>query len=246
MVDDWYRAHVAGERAVMLAVRRADVADLNRRAQAALIASGRLHPADGALVVGGDRRYLIGDELVCGRNDRRAGLINGTALTVTGVDPESHRLVGRGRDGQAVTVPGAYVDAGHVGLGYATTIHKSQGSTLDRAFLLGDDRLFAEAGYVGLSRGRVSNQIYVVANPDTLGRSAIAPGEAIVDHLCTALGVSRAQTLSTAQAVGDRSSDAPLKTLVSDRDRLTRQLTASMPPRPILTQPAPPGVPSAD
>lgn len=50
----------------------------------------------------------------------------------------------------------------HVTHAYATTIHKAQGLTVDRTFLLGDDRLYREAGYVGLSRGRRSNHLYVV------------------------------------------------------------------------------------
>jgi len=36
--------------------------------------------------------------------------------------------------------------------GTASTIHKSQGETVDRAFVLGTAGLYREAGYVALSR----------------------------------------------------------------------------------------------
>jgi conjugative relaxase-like TrwC/TraI family protein len=237
MVTDWHVATRAGQTTLMLATTRADVADLNRRAQTARIDTGELNPQNGMVV--GDRRFLIGDQVICGRNDRRAGLTNGTRLVVTDLDPDTAGISGVDPTGQPVTIPGAYVTDGHVTLGYATTIHKAQGATVDRAFLLGDDRLYAEAGYVGLSRGRTGNQLYVVTGPDPLHRNTDTPGARTVDHLCTALGVTRAQTLSTAH-VTDRIPDQPLSVLVTERDRLTRNLINSMPPRAPLGQLATP------
>jgi len=54
-------------------------------------------------------------------------------------------------------VPSSYLEAGHLTHAYASTVHKAQGATVDRAYLLGSDRLYREAGYVGMSRGRLSN-----------------------------------------------------------------------------------------
>jgi conjugative relaxase-like TrwC/TraI family protein len=234
MIADWSQARSVGESTVMLAVSRADVVDLNTRAQTARIATGELDPTGPAVVVG-DRRFLLGDEVMCGRNDHRAGLTNGTRLVITDVDPTTNTITGRHPSGQPVIVPGGYVTARHLDLGYATTIHKAQGATVDRAFLLGDDRLFAEAGYVGLSRGRTANHLYVVAGHNPHHRPVEQPGTWLIDHVCTALGVSRAQTLSTAQVI-DRIPDTPLSVLVTERDRLVNQLVATMPPRPLLNQ----------
>src|SRR5690606_1187282 len=58
-----------------------------------------------------------------------------------------------------------YLDAGHVTHGYATTIHKAQGMTVDRCLTLGTDDLYREAGYVALSRGRTANILYAVGGP---------------------------------------------------------------------------------
>ncbi len=62
------------------------------------------------------------------------------------------------------TLPTDYLDAGHVAHAYATTIHKAQGMTVDRCLVLGTDDLYREAGYVALSRGRVSNVLYAVGS----------------------------------------------------------------------------------
>jgi len=58
------------------------------------------------------------------------------------------------------------LDGGGLDHGYALTVHQAQGLTVDRAFLLGSDALYREAGYVGLSRGRQENRIYLTDQPD--------------------------------------------------------------------------------
>ena len=44
----------------------------------------------------------------------------------------------------------------------SSTVHKAQGMTCDRAFLLATDDLYQELGYVALSRGRLGNHIVTV------------------------------------------------------------------------------------
>ena len=57
----------------------------------------------------------------------------------------------------------AYAEAGHLTHGYATTIHKAQGATVDRCFVLVDDTMTREHAYTALSRGRHGNELFVVA-----------------------------------------------------------------------------------
>ena len=66
-------------------------------------------------------------------------------------------LEGRGR----VTLPPQYV-AEHVALGYALTVHKAQGSTVDRGIVLVDEQMTAQQLYVAMSRGREMNAALVV------------------------------------------------------------------------------------
>ena len=72
----------------------------------------------------------------------------------------------RDRAGDHVTLPAGYIAAGHVNHGYATTIHKAQGATCDTSLVSADDRLYHEAGYTALTRGRHQNQLYVLNTRD--------------------------------------------------------------------------------
>ncbi|MDE0803661.1 MAG: relaxase domain-containing protein [Acidimicrobiales bacterium] len=166
MALDWYRAHSAGEDVVMVALRREDVAELNTRARALLLDDGTLD--DTAAVVVRERSFSVGDRVVCLRNDRRLGVHNALMGTITTVDRDdpSATLTLVGRDGRAYAVSAAYLEAGHLDHGYATTIHKAQGATVDRCLVLGDDRLYRQAGYTAMSRGRLANDLYLIGTDD--------------------------------------------------------------------------------
>jgi ATP-dependent exoDNAse (exonuclease V) alpha subunit len=146
---------------VILALRRADVADLNGLARKEMLARGLLGTE--ALVAGG-REYRVGDRVVCLKNRRAVGLLNGLRGAVTSVDPEARSIVVRLHDGTERSVPTGYLEAGHVDHGYAMTIHKAQGLTADQALVLATDDLYHEAGYTALSRARLDTHIYAVAD----------------------------------------------------------------------------------
>lgn len=165
IVNDWAAAQQAGHDAVMLAIRRSDVDDLNRRARSLLRATGRLGTTE--LVVG-EQAFAKGDHVIALRNQRYLGLLNGTLGTVTRIGRDNSLSITTAA-GQKLVVPIDYLQAGHLAHAYARTIHKAQGMTCDHAFLLGDDRLYHEAGYTGLTRGRHANRVYTVAQPHDQG-----------------------------------------------------------------------------
>ena len=72
--------------------------------------------------------------------------------------------------------------------GYARTVHKTQGLTCEVALLLGDDTLYAELGYTGLTRGSDENHLYAVAVEPS------DPEGHALEHVIRALGTSRAKT----------------------------------------------------
>ena len=101
--------------------------------------------------------------------------------------------------GQHVTLSSQYLEES-TSLGYAMTVFRSQGITVDHAFLLGNDTLFQEAGYTALSRGRLSNHLYAVASENP--RAEIAHRDEVTGHqdalagLVDALSRSHEQTMA--------------------------------------------------
>lgn len=235
LVADWWTAASRGEEAVMVAARRVDVAELNARARALMARDGRLGSTE--IEVAG-RRFATGDHVVALANARRLGVLNGTRGVVTHVDTTAHALELATPDGTRILLPAGYLDArtprGGATLdhGYAITGHKSQGMTTGRAFVLGTEGLYREWGYVGLSRGRTENRLYLVA-PEPPERDEYAPPEARKDALeaaISALGRSRAQHMATDVEQQAKVQALSHEQLRSELDRLRPQTIASSSP----------------
>jgi hypothetical protein len=141
----------------MMALRRDDVADLNHRARAAMLTAGRL---TGPALHAGENELRAGDRIVCLRNDRRIGVVNGTRATITRINSAARTVEAVDDRGVKLTLPAGYLDAGHLTHGYAITGHKAQGLTCDHTYTLGTETLYREWGYVAMSRGRLTNQLY--------------------------------------------------------------------------------------
>jgi conjugative relaxase-like TrwC/TraI family protein len=166
LVDDWWAATERGDRALMIAHRRSDVADLNRRARERMRAAGRL--GVDALVTR-ERAFAVGDRVVTTRNDRRLGVVNGQSGTLSRI---GHGTLSLELDrGVRIDLPESYARDGRLDHGYATTAHRAQGATVDRAFVLGSDELYREWGYTALSRHREEARFYVTAMPTFLNEA---------------------------------------------------------------------------
>ena len=158
MVAAWAegRAQNPDARRVLVAHTRADVADLNLLARDQMKASGALgedHPIETAR---GVRAFAVGEQLMFLRNERSLGVKNGTlgALVEVGAGRLGVRLLSGERVRFDVK---AYADLDY---GYASTLHKSQGSTVDQSYVLATDGLDRHAAYVGLTRHREGVQVH--------------------------------------------------------------------------------------
>jgi conjugative relaxase-like TrwC/TraI family protein len=144
----------------ILAARRSEVRQLNELVRASLIADGRLgHTELQVETDQGQVEYRAGDQVLITRNDHSRGLLNGTTAIVDDLGNDALTL--RTTDGRRVTVNRDWLEQGQLDHGYALTIHKAQGRTVHTALLVGDARLDAEAGYVGLSRGTHANHLFL-------------------------------------------------------------------------------------
>ncbi|MDU7522983.1 MAG: Ti-type conjugative transfer relaxase TraA, partial [Roseomonas mucosa] len=150
------------ESRIILAHEREDVRALNEAARAMRRQAGELGP-DRLLPTGaGPLALAEGERVYFLRNERGLGVKNGTLGTVTRIagarltvrldGPEgagTGREVGFGLE--------EYADLGH---GYAATIHKSQGVTVDRAYVLATPGMDRHLAYVALSRHRQAARLH--------------------------------------------------------------------------------------
>ena len=158
LLADWWAAVVRGDDAVMLAGRRADVAELNMCGHVRAVAAGRL---SGPVLDVGGVPIQAGDKVMMLRNDRTARRAQRQPGRSPRRRPRTAHDASAARLAAIVDVPATYVDAGHVGLAYAMTVNKAHGTTCDATMMLGDDLLYRELAYEAMSRGRKDNRIYM-------------------------------------------------------------------------------------
>ncbi len=106
----------------------------------------------------GKRAFAAGDRIIFLENNRDLRVKNGMLGTVEHI--ERGLIVARldGRGGDSVSIPtDSYQAIDH---GYATTIHKNQGATVDRAFVLASSTMDRHLTYVAMTRHRDSVQLY--------------------------------------------------------------------------------------
>lgn len=175
VADFWRTAQVDPTEAIMLAKSNADVAALNRLAQAVARESGRLSGPTAHNAYG---EIQAGDRVVCRDTTRgkRYGVHRGDLATCAEV--QDGRLALDLDKGGRVELPAKYT--AHVSLGYAITAHKAQGSTADYAFVYGFGS--KEWAYTAWSRHRKDCRIYLSRGSDDGGEIDL-PKQAQVDTI---------------------------------------------------------------
>ncbi|UXR94608.1 Ti-type conjugative transfer relaxase TraA [Agrobacterium tumefaciens] len=106
----------------------------------------------------GKRAFAAGDRIIFLENNCDLRVKNGMLGTVEHVEPG--KIIARldGRGGDSVSIPTDTYQA--IDHGYATTIHKNQGATVDRAFVLASSTMDRHLTYVAMTRHRDSVQLY--------------------------------------------------------------------------------------
>jgi Ti-type conjugative transfer relaxase TraA len=170
---------------VAMAHRRADVRAINDAIRAELQDRGELAQGEdaGALTYqtnDGKREFAPGDRIVFLENNRDLGVKNGMLGTVEHV--EAGRIVAQldGRGGDSVSVPmGDYQAIDH---GYATTIHKNQGATVDRSYVMASGTMDRHLTYVAMTRHRDGVQLYAAQDEFTNAGRLVEHGAAPFEH----------------------------------------------------------------
>ncbi|TDY15790.1 plasmid mobilization system relaxase [Paraburkholderia sp. BL6665CI2N2] len=159
---------------------------LNARVRELRRIAGELGDEQTVPIVGtGDRHIAIaaGERIMFLQNEYVMQVKNGTLATVERIDAAGDRTAAgavlqvRLDDGRQLAVNTAQY--GHFDHGYALTIHKSQGVTVDRAYVLATKGMHAELAYVAMTRHK--EKLVVAA-----GRDEFADGEALMRSLARA------------------------------------------------------------
>ena len=162
----WQHDTAAGLNSVMVAKTNETVAELNSRAQAYRMSHGVVRGAtsvplhDGLAAHRGDLVVTRSNESQLKVNGGRDRVKNGDMWTVAKAHGDGSLSVENVKTGAKITLPAEYV-AKHVELGYASTLHRTQGRTVDTSHVLVDGSTSRELAYVGLTRGRQENRLYV-------------------------------------------------------------------------------------
>jgi conjugative relaxase-like TrwC/TraI family protein len=165
----WRNEQAAGRECLMLAPTRDLVTRINHDARNARLAGAK--PIIEVTLADGNQ-VSVGDTILTRRNDRRIGVSgsdwvkNGDRWTVTGINADGSLRACHLTSGLRVSLPSGYV-AGHVELGYATTVHAAQGSTADVVHGIVTGAEDRQLLYTMLTRGRAESHVHVVlAEPE--------------------------------------------------------------------------------
>lgn len=159
LIAAWDHEYDPAKSTLILAHLRSDVRELNRLAREKMVERGVVGEGHAFRTEDGMRTFDAGDQIVFLKNDSALGVKNGMIARV--VEAAPGRIVaelGAGSDCRHVPVEQRlYRNLDH---GYATTIHKSQGATVDRVKVLASLSLDRHLTYVAMTRHREDAALY--------------------------------------------------------------------------------------
>ncbi|WNO53624.1 Ti-type conjugative transfer relaxase TraA [Stakelama saccharophila] len=141
---------------IILTHTNAEVRELNLAARASLREVEALGEDVTLQTEKGERRFASGDRVMFLRNERSLGVKNGSLGTVHSVSRSRMAVILD--DDRAVALD--VKDYAAIDHGYAATVHKAQGMTVDRVHVLATPGLDRHAAYVALSRHRDSVDLH--------------------------------------------------------------------------------------
>jgi Ti-type conjugative transfer relaxase TraA len=152
LIDRWDRDRQASpdKSRIILTHTNDEVRALNEAARERMRAAGDLGNDVRLTVERGVRHFASGDRVMFLQNERGLGVKNGTLGTVEQVSAQSMTV--QTDDYRSVRFD--LRDYNRIDHGYASTIHKAQGMTVDRAHVLATPGMDAHGSYVALSRHR--------------------------------------------------------------------------------------------
>lgn len=175
LIADWNREYDPAKSTLILAHLRRDVRMLNERARAKLMERGIIEQGFAFKTADGVRSFAAGDQIVFLKNEGSIGVKNGMLGKVVEAAPgRLVAVIGEGEHLRQVIVEQRFYN--NVDHGYATTVHKSQGATVDRVKVLASLSLDRHLTYVAMTRHREDLGVYY-------GRRSFAKAGGLVEIL---------------------------------------------------------------
>jgi hypothetical protein len=193
----------------------------------------------------GDILIAKGDDIVFNKPNRELHIVNGSRGRVTSViADEQERVIALEveKDGETVRVDTEqYQSFNH---GYASTIHKAQGLTVDDAFVLASRGMNANLAYVALTRHR--NTLKVIYSRDQMKNNqelVHSMSQAEEKTYSTDFNVSQElfhtqQSIDQREKLADRSFFVrPVQKSAAKRNDLEQRIKAQAAVRPAMRKP---------
>lgn len=248
MYAHWWADQQAGRNSVMIAQSNTDVTALAARARADRVNAGQVRPE--GVRLHDENTAGVGDRIVTRLNDSdlrlRRGtdhVRNGATWTVLRVNDDGSLRVRSTTHRGKVDLPASYV-AEHVDLAYASTVHRTQGMTVDAGYALVSQGMDRDGLYPAMTRGTQTNKAFVVVDaladvdphppgaPPTAVREALAAVMATTDDTpsATATAAAEAERVMSLATTHPAYEDALSRVLDPAREqRLAEAVTRALP-----------------
>jgi Ti-type conjugative transfer relaxase TraA len=185
--------HQPQQSQLILGYTRDEVQALNTAVRTLRQQSGRLGKTEVVSTESGKKAFAEHDRIRFGRNEKTLGVKNGSLGTVERIENGVLQIKLDGEAGTRVAVDAKFYK--HLDYGYATTVHKAQGTTVDRAYVLATPHFDRHTSYVALSRHREAATVFY-AGDDFGGRAADATAESVKARFTDALSRARPKELA--------------------------------------------------
>ncbi|GEC14825.1 Ti-type conjugative transfer relaxase TraA [Nitrobacter winogradskyi] len=195
LIDRWDRDRQASPDSsrIILTHTNAEVRNLNEAARDRMQDAGDLGEDVRVTVERGERNFAAGDRVMFLQNERGLGVKNGTLGTIEQVSTQSMTV--QTDDGRGISFD--LKDYDRIDHGYAATIHKAQGMTVDRTHVLATPGLDAHGSYVALSRHRDGMDLHY-------GRDDFASQDKLINTLSRDRAKDMATDYEPAQSYAER------------------------------------------
>ncbi|WP_158920914.1 AAA family ATPase [Acidisphaera sp. S103] len=163
LIEQWAKDSAAdrAKSRFVFAYTNADVSTLNAELRAVRKSRGELGEDHNFETKHGRQDFAPGDRIQFSATDKKAGIVNGAAGRIAGIEGDRITVSLDGRGGELAFDATVFADFRH---GYAGTIYRGQGRTLDQTYLYHSEHWRSAASYVALTRHRDKAELFVARN----------------------------------------------------------------------------------